>query len=189
MGTEDLQALATEHLHAFCLDQFDEAIASADGPAFPAPFGPVPLPSATIPALQEDHSFLKQFLQDYVNQTPTDNAELVQPFCVHEPLCLEELDEANIFADAAAFGLSPGCSPVRRTAVPMIAASPTLPNFAPWKDGQLSEMVQRTFIHAPVPVGSPLPGALPRSSSTGDLSVSTCARSNSSRTHSRTSSQ
>merc|ERR1712232_396814 len=59
----------------------------------------------------------------------------------------------------------------------MLVASSTLPSFSPWSDGELDQMVQRTFIHAPAPVLTPLPGKLPRSSSTGDLSGCMSARS------------
>jgi len=127
------------------------------------------------------------FLQDYLDQarTVSQATERLQPFCPHEPLCLDEFDEASESMDVPAFGPSPGpWSPIPPVAAAMPVASSALPSFAPWKHGQLDHMVQRTFIHAPLPLGSPLPGALPRSSSTGDLSGSTSARSNSSRTSS-----
>jgi len=171
-----------------------------DVPSFgptPGPFGSTPVPcmpsqaSVDNPMMQEGQSYLNKFLQDYLDQAQSvsQGTENLSPFCPHEPLCLDELDEAIEFTDVPAFGPSPGpvWSPAPR-AVPAVPAMPVassvLPSFAPWRDGQLSQMVQRTFINVPQLAGSPLPGALPRSSSTGDLSGSTSARSNSSRTSS-----
>jgi len=175
-----------------CIEDADKPM---DVPSFgptPGPFGSTPVPSqpsVDMPVMQEGQSYLNKFLQDYFvdrAQSVSQGTENLPPFCPHEPLCLDELDEAIGFTDVPAFGPSPGpaWSPAPRAVPAMPVASSALPSFAPWRDGQLSQMVQRTFIHAPQLAGSPLPGALPRSSSTGDLSGSTSARSNSSRSSS-----
>eukprot|EP00928_Gymnodinium_smaydae_P003997 TRINITY_DN11406_c0_g1_i1.p1 TRINITY_DN11406_c0_g1~~TRINITY_DN11406_c0_g1_i1.p1 ORF type:complete len:257 (-),score=21.01 TRINITY_DN11406_c0_g1_i1:177-947(-) len=59
------------------------------------------------------------------------------------------------------------------------------PALSPWKDWQLKGMVQNTFIHAAVPPPTPVLGQLRRSSSTGDLSGSTTARTSSPSSHER----
>jgi len=160
----------------------------------PVLFGQTPMPSqssAVNAAMPEDQDYLKQFLQGYLDHAPdlkhvTDAS--LQPFCPHEPLSLDEAVES---VDVPDFGTSPNAwspapralkagSPAPRALAAMPVPSCELPSFAPWKDGQLSQMVQRTFIHAPLSLPTLLPGTLPRSSSTGDLSGSTSARSTSS---------
>jgi hypothetical protein len=159
-----------------------------------------PLAAAIAAAMQQ------QPLQDYLNLTPQrpqlpfidTNARV--PFCAQEPLCLDEMynamdeqcDEtgaAYINTPHLDFGPSPApaWSPV--PAVATIAATaarsnndsslPVLPCFELWKDGQITQMVQRTFIHASESAPTdPLPGTLRRATSMGDLSSgSTSARS------------
>jgi len=96
-------------------------------------------------------------------------------FCPHEPLCFDAADQS---LHVLGFGPTPGpfgWSPSPQRTQPV--AVPPLPSLSPWKDGQLDTIVQRTFIHAQSPVKSLVFGSHRRSSSMGDLSGSTSARS------------
>merc|ERR1712151_818002 len=63
---------------------------------------------------------------------------------------------------------------------PKPVGSCTLPSFSLWEDGKLDRMVQRTFIHAPPTAQTSSFSSIRRSSSMGELSGSTSARSSAS---------
>jgi hypothetical protein len=183
-------ALETAHS---CMDVFE-----------PTPFGqtpmwvslnqaavPPPHPVANKRAVDEDGSYLKNFLQDFVVQPPqTEIQELAETSPSQswfpEPLSFELADQISSNM-ACQFGLTPapfGWSPSPQHASDARKAAVTppltlLPSLSPWKDGKLDSMVKRTFIHAKSPAQTPLPGRLRRSISTGNLSESTSARSSS----------
>jgi len=128
--------------------------------------------------IHDEGSYLKQILHDYLGQAQSviqeDEANPRQ-FCPHEPLCFEAADRSlNVLGfgpTPGPFGWSPSPQHTRPVAVP------PLPSLSPWKDGRLDNMVQRTFIHADSPAKALAFGSLRRSSSMGDLSESTSARS------------
>merc|ERR1712232_1328472 len=130
--------------------------------------------------MHEEGSYLKQVLHDYLDQAHNviqDDETNPSKFCPHEPLCFEATDQS---VHVPWFGPTPGPfgwspSPQRARSV----AVPPLPSLSPWRDGQLDNMVHRTFIHAKSPVNNLVPVGHRRSSSMGDLSVSTSARSRS----------
>lgn len=128
--------------------------------------------------MHENGTYLKQLLCDYLEQPQNviQEAETSpREFCLDEPLCLDAADPASL---VLGFGPTPGpfgWSPSPHYAKPLGAAA--LPSLSPWKDGQLDSMVHPTFIHAQSPVKMPKLGGFGRSSSMGDLSKSTTARS------------
>jgi hypothetical protein len=169
----------------------------------PTPFGQTPMwvsLDQTVPpsypvnkcAIEEDASYLKHFLHDYLVQPPQtliqELAETNPPqSLLAEPLSFELADQTCLNMPCefgptpAPFGWSPSphqTTRTRKAAVP----SPLpllLPSLSPWKDGKLDSMVQRTFIHAKSPAKTPSPVSFRRSISTGNLSESTSARSSS----------
>merc|ERR1712232_1207182 len=171
--------------------RIEDVNVSCDLPAF----GQGPGLSSSAPALlaphgvngtmmHEEGSYLKQILHDYLDQAQSviqDDETNLRKFCPHEPLCFEATDQSLhvpwFGPTPGPFGWSPSPQPARSFAVP------PLPSLSPWKDGQLDSMVRRTFIHAQSPAKSFVPGSLRRSSSMGDLSESTSARSNGEANH------
>jgi len=190
-----------------CLSDAEESSETvAFGPT-PGPFGPTPLRASSVfepalaegvpglfnlapvppsqplvsdPVMHDDGNYLKQLLHDYLGQPQCAIQEAeTNPcrFCLHEPLCFEAADQAS---HMAVFGPTPGpfgWSPSPQRAKPLAVPPLPLPSLSPWKDGQIDSMVLRTFIHAHSPTKSLVLGGHRRSSSTGDLSESTSARS------------